>query len=263
MLRNIFGLHSESDSSDDDNMDSRGLETDLMAGHSNQLEVSYKPQDESLPVIRLQQQPQKGIAHQLWPAAAFLCDFLETHKADYLGRTTSASSSPELSTLSDVLELGAGVGLCGIFCAKLGCPRVVITDLAEALDTITANISLNASTTNAEAAELRWGEALQTEQIIATFDAAHPPLVIAADCVYWECLYMPLLQTLRQLVDFGCVVVMAHVRRWKKDGKFFQMCKKYMCVEVLLEVVDTERDDSCDRTLRRIRRIYKMMKRSS
>lgn len=62
-------------------------------------------------------------------------------------------------------------------------------------------------------------------------------LVLAADVVYYDYLYEPLLKTLRWLFEGKgrgeMVFVMGHVRRWKKDSIFFRKAKKWFDVEVL------------------------------
>jgi hypothetical protein len=65
-------------------------------------------------------------------------------------------------------------------------------------------------------------------------------LIIAADCVYWECLYDAFFQTLRHFTSQGkhVKVIYSHVKRWKKENKFFNMCKKHLHVEVLYEKVE-------------------------
>jgi predicted nicotinamide N-methyase len=260
MLRNIFGVHSESDSDVSDHEELEGSsgggshgadgEEELRAGGvcgATGAQVVHKFLDQAKAPIVLKQSPERGIAHQLWPAASFLCNYIEEN-AEQLNISTTAC-----------LELGAGIGLCGIFMAKLGSPRVVITDLAEALGTIGENITLNGVEHTAVAQELCWGNQTHARQAMEALDGSIP-LVIAADCVYWECLYAPLLDTLRVLVvDYGCTVIMSHVRRWKKDGKFFSSCRKYMNVDTVVEIVDKETD--VDRVVRRVRRIYKMTRK--
>ena len=131
-----------------------------------------------------------GIAHQLWPAAVFLCDYIGDHPDYFLSLlqqppdipfinnhsklsitknqdrpiintnpidTTTTTNSHEstitknydLSTMSThesspplhVLELGSGLGLCGLFVAsylKHTYPtmkaKVVLTDLSNAIE---------------------------------------------------------------------------------------------------------------------------------
>ena len=51
--------------------------------------------------------------------------------------------------------------------------------------------------------------------------------MLAADCVYWPHLHAPLAATLRRLcVGAGAVALVAHVRRWKHDARFFELCRR-------------------------------------
>lgn len=67
----------------------------------------------------------------LWPAAAFMCRYLQDNWDDLRARR--------------VLELGAGVGLAGILASKLpGTEQVVLTDYDHgSLELLTENIQLN------------------------------------------------------------------------------------------------------------------------
>lgn len=65
-------------------------------------------------------------------------------------------------------------------------------------------------TGNISAMELCWGNAVQAEQVMGAFPDGRPPLVIAADCVYWECLFDPLFQTLKYLVSRGEIELLVH-----------------------------------------------------
>ena len=83
------------------------------------------------------------------------------------------------------------------------------------------------------------------------------PLVIAADCVYWECLYEPLFITMRALITRGCRIIISHVRRWKKDGKFFAMCRKAgFSVTTLVEDVVMVPAEHTGVPTRQVTRIY-------
>ena len=85
--------------------------------------------------IKLAQRRVLGIAHQLWPAAVSLCKLIaDTPSVVFRDR------APENYV---VLELGAGVGLVGLFMSALGCRQVFVTDLPEAQELLNANIRLN------------------------------------------------------------------------------------------------------------------------
>ena len=85
--------------------------------------------------VYYQQQRKKGIAHQLWPAAIILSKYIEENIQNVFG-----SSGPESV---NILELGAGIGLCGLVCSALNFKKVILTDLPVALDLLNVNINLN------------------------------------------------------------------------------------------------------------------------
>jgi hypothetical protein len=184
-----------------------------------------------------------GIAHQLWPAANFLCDYMEESMFKHVDvQSLSSESTGNLN----ILELGAGVGLCGIFIAALLQKKfpnlyshIILTDLSEAIEGLDYNINLNKSSFESgkifiESSVLCWGDDEVANLILIKFSS--PPLVIASDCIYYECLFEPFLKTLLVLINSGCKVIISHVKRWKKDSKFFAMCKKHnLVVEIVFE----------------------------
>lgn len=225
MMSSLFG--SEDDSSSDEE---GGTVPALIDENGSILFTSQT----SGTAIQLLEHKALGIAHQLWPAAKFMCNYLDEH---------SHLLSEHVGGSINILELGAGVGLCGLFAAAALRHHsdikvtVVLTDLPEALGGLNENISLNGLNASVSSAELSWGVDGQMERVFAMFDA--PPLVIAADCVYYQCLFRPLFLTIKGLTDRGCVVIIAHVKRWKKDAKFFGMCRKHgMTVQLLHEIIE-------------------------
>jgi 2-polyprenyl-3-methyl-5-hydroxy-6-metoxy-1,4-benzoquinol methylase len=146
-----------------------------------------------------------------------------------------------------VLELGAGTGMVGIASAFLGA-HVTITDLPHVLPNLLFNATANEESLRATGLggcvcvkALRWGEEKDARDVgHRNFD-----LVLASDVVYHENLFDPLLLTLKWLLlgindDGGQVagegnpiVLMAHLRRWKKDAHFFKKAKKLFDVRVV------------------------------
>lgn len=302
MLKSLFASSDSDSDSDSDKSVHQDIE------NSNILENNSTNNDEYLDytssngqiTIKLKQQKQLGIAHQLWPAASFLCRYLETNLN---------SLYPTQSSFN-VLELGAGLGLCGIFISKLPMiNKVIITDLDCVQDLLRENIQLNCSpeidaisssissmnsnsavdskdidtsintsssssptssnTSNINSDKvcsevLCWGISADVDRSLRLFPTLLPTsqlplLVIASDCVYWEHLFQPLYDTLLYLINhYKCHIIISHVRRWKRDAKFFQMCSKTMLVEKLHEELDyiTEEFDGSKR--RRLQRIYRI-----
>ena len=95
--------------------------------------------------------------------------------------------------------------------------------------------------------------------VVSLHSKKHPPnpLILTTDCVYFEHLFEPLFHTLTEFTRLGCIVLMCHVRRWKRDNKFFAMCKKTMNIEVLKENIEYLPHEHTGILHRNITRIYK------
>jgi len=114
----------------------------------------------------------------LWPAAIILCNFL---------------ASPEgIKLLSGkrVLELGAGVGLCGLLASRY-CEEVVMTDGDEmVVKMLESNVKLNQRNSdrvsNIKVTKLFWG-AEGLEDLIKCIDIENGyDIIIGSDLVYQE-----------------------------------------------------------------------------
>uniref|UniRef100_A0A7S2WGL8 Calmodulin-lysine N-methyltransferase n=1 Tax=Rhizochromulina marina TaxID=1034831 RepID=A0A7S2WGL8_9STRA len=193
--------------------------------------------------VKLVQQQAKGIGFQLWPAATFLCRYLE--------ESITGSEHGQLFGLDKpleqlhCLELGAGIGLAGLFAAGLGCRTATLTDLPEVLPILEKNLDANPSLADRVfVAPLSWG----TDDWRLAHQGRVPDLILAADCVYWPELFAPLEDTLFHLCSqFGATVLLAHTKRWKRDEKFFSLCRKRLSVQKIHEVV--ERSGDCGEPL--------------
>jgi protein N-lysine methyltransferase METTL21C len=245
------------------NGDGDGLATERLFKTSVELDLTFEEPRE-IEIVLIERR-HLGIAHQLWPAAEFLCNFFK--QKENLKMVLPNIDDPSSIKPVPVLELGAGIGLCGMYVAELVnryCSivqsqqkaKVVLTDLPEALEGLMLNITRNSLQESVVAQMLRWGVAEDLDEVMSQFDGAIP-LVLAADCVYWECLYTPLFQTLQGLLARGCMVIISHVRRWKKDGKFFAMCRKAgFSVTVLVEEVKSVPAEHTGLPTRQVTRVY-------
>ncbi len=191
--------------------------------------------------VKLLENPRAGIAHQLWPAAEFFCDFWERQHEGLLLQLCGGEAY-------DILELGAGIGLCGMFVASITSTphkiqRLILTDLEEAIDGLSSNTALNSEhfCCPVEVAVLRWGHDDDLETVMQRLSGedgggvAAPKIVLATDCVYWESLFAPFCSTIKALAHRGSYIILTHVKRWKKDAKFFRLCKKAQLELRLLE----------------------------
>lgn len=220
--------------------------------------------------IQVQECKQRGIAHQLWPAATFLSEYIVSKPHLLVDDTFISSISGQQSTEDIVfLELGAGLGVTGIFLAKYfgnsnlssiyHAKHTVVTDLEEAYSGLQDNIRLNIQTDDdsceaeqpqISASVVSWGneeELVQTLdqicQYLTPLDGNSPRrtlVVLAADVIYWECLFDPLLNCIAQLLELTSAkhngrfatyfaqtrILIAHYKRWKKDQIFLNRCQK-------------------------------------
>ncbi len=275
VLKNLFKTDSESDnesSSEEEGIEEEESRRVLISESSTFLPPSSSTFTSSMSGITISicEEKHKGIAFQLWPAARLLCNYIDEHRDDqYISCHISSSSN------GVIIELGAGIGLCGLYLSACGASHVVITDLKEALGIMEKNINLNlgcnsiGGNTNriVEAKELKWGCKQDIENIFATLscNVDVPPLIIASDCVYWECLFTPFFDTLCILVEeYNCTVLISHVKRWKKDEKFFAMCRRKMNIDILKEDVCYVKEENSlsGKERRQVSRIYKISKKS-
>ena len=82
-----------------------------------------------------------------------------------------------------VLELGAGVGLCGMAAAAAGAQSVVMTDgNLLALDLLKRNCEASTAAAEIRATQLHWGKGAALDQFVSEHKGFD--LVLAADVVY-------------------------------------------------------------------------------
>eukprot|EP00968_Pinguiococcus_pyrenoidosus_P015764 scaffold1467_cov264-Pinguiococcus_pyrenoidosus.AAC.26 len=130
---------------------------------------------ELTPPLQILQRQQQGIGFHLWPAAVFLCRCLEQAAGAAAAEDEQwGQLLPSPIEEASVLELGAGVGLVGLFCAALGAPRVVLSDLPEVLPALEENIALNADALGVQADRGEGGSRVQAMPLAwGTADVEH------------------------------------------------------------------------------------------
>lgn len=128
----------------------------------------------------------------------------------------------------NVVELGAGTGICGFVAASLGA-RVAVTDLQEGLPLLKENIALNRECFKhaPEAIALNWDEAyacsVHSSQLPAVAQLQAAGLwpvdwILLSECTYNREFAEPLKAAIRALSGGGppghrCEVLMAHAHR--------------------------------------------------
>ena len=130
-----------------------------------------------------------------WEGAKVLSQFISTN-------------SPQLRAAGpSVIELGAGLGLAGLSCAKMGWPRVRLTDRRPSFfgapsnvlfKLMSLNADLNGLSESVEISKLEWGEHKQIEQLLADNEGGYD-LILGADLLYNVESFPVLLQTIGSL----------------------------------------------------------------
>lgn len=145
----------------------------------------------------------------IWRAAEHLAKYL------YL--------NPELVTGKCVCELGAGLGVVSILLEKLNCAsRIVCTDGDD--DTIVAlrdNLS-RAECRAVEVEKLYWGEWSEFKLKYALFD-----IIVAADVIYEEGQVIPMLSTVKEIMQATGMFILAFARRNVKMDDVLEVAKTF------------------------------------
>ena len=168
ILSSLFG---KCDSDNDSDTSGSAIDHESVSDNGDEAIISHQSEGDDIeretffdfPLsgikVLLKEKKSLGIAHQVWPAATLLCQYLEKN-IDIIIPSAAVSAI-------NVLELGAGVGLCSIFLSllvsKIGLmTHIILTDLPEAIEGLKNNIFLNFKTNpenlKLEADVLCWGK---------------------------------------------------------------------------------------------------------
>ena len=149
-------------------------------------------------------------ARWVWDSCPLVCEYLcDEENVDALVRGRR------------VVELGAGTGMPGLVCSKLGAASVTLTDLPSELALLEENVKLNARPGDSPVCvrACAWGE---LDDETRTYDT-----VVVSDVLYHQPVRVleALANTLRALVDpdNGIVVFAYHFREnLMHDSQFFE-----------------------------------------
>ena len=164
----------------------------------------------------------------VWDAAVFLCQYLDGNPAIVRGK--------------HLLELGSGLGLCGIAASLVGATSVCFTDLDYVLNTTRSNVALNdLDPATHHVVELDWSKPEK-----ASFDYDMIQTIIASDVIWLDKLIDPFLNTLIFL-SAKCVnferIILSNQRRSDivRDSFLFKAQKNFhldmSCVDGTLEII--------------------------
>jgi predicted nicotinamide N-methyase len=159
----------------------------------------------------------------LWRASELLCDYM-----------IRQSQSSNTFQQKHVLELGAGLGLCGILAHHLQAANVVLTDGdTDALKFMRANVAANCSNTSSvdetenakkgshstnrtiQCRQLVWGENDRVDDLKHQYTGDNQGfhLVLGSDIIYVEEILDPLFQSVDRLLADGGAFWLAYARR--------------------------------------------------
>ncbi|KAI1278077.1 Methyltransferase-like protein 23 [Halotydeus destructor] len=125
---------------------------------------------------------------QIWPSAAVLAQYIWRERSNFKDKV--------------ILELGSGTALCGLVAAKVGSPKVILTDLfmhSKSMDVCRKNITQNGlNSSRVQLQKLCWGD---LDDLI---DLPELDYIIASDCFYDEKDYENILVTISFLLRHKC-----------------------------------------------------------
>ena len=111
-----------------------------------------------------------GLGWKTWNAAIVLVEFLGLHPESFADR--------------DIIELGCGTGLSGIFCAVFGAKSVLMTDYNDTvLETVATNVERNRISHIVSTKRLDWLELIEQHHSNPSFTPSYDTIV-GSDIVY-------------------------------------------------------------------------------
>lgn len=127
------------------------------------------------------ERPGESTGSIVWQGAIELVNFLHTE----LGKQVFSAENK-----GSVLELGSGCGICGVWAACEG-SDVVVSDVAEGIDLLWANVAANAqqvvkSGGSCSARPLDFADGPSVEKLVKSLSNDAPLTVVAADVVYGD-----------------------------------------------------------------------------
>mmetsp|Transcript_42631 Transcript_42631/g.92898 ORF Transcript_42631/g.92898 Transcript_42631/m.92898 type:complete len:278 (+) Transcript_42631:48-881(+) len=176
-------------------------------GHVEQKKITVGKFDLAMEVW-----PAYRIGSSIWPSGVLLAQAL----------ATGLRGLPTVQG-KEVVELGAGPGVPGLVCGKLGARNVFITDREELVPLVARNIELNGLVGTCHAEELDWEHVRSSKlRVSSRGDLGAVDIVIAADVIYFE-EQDPFMDALEQIMAPGKTwLVLAYRERTPADRMYVE-----------------------------------------
>jgi predicted nicotinamide N-methyase len=144
--------------------------------------------------IQYKEKPGLALGSIAWPGSLILCNYLYENPIEVSGKSC--------------LELGCGVGICSILCAKLG-GIVTCTDKLDSIQIAKENAELNS--VNIICESYLW----------ANNSLGHYNVIFASDVIYYDHQHGLLLLALEANSRIGTVFILAYTKRSDLETPFF------------------------------------------
>lgn len=158
--------------------------------------VSYMPLSK---LMKLREKETEISGQKLWCGSLVVIEYLFDH----------------ISYIKDhnILELGAGTGVVGMLCQKLGANRVIVSDYdMKSIEHMTNDIQKN-NVQEIEILNLNWFD-FHINQINTEFLSSAPLRIVAGDVLYKHQLLHPFFQVIKQLLLIpNSSMLLCHVPR--------------------------------------------------
>ncbi|CAO3674532.1 unnamed protein product [Rhizopus stolonifer] len=186
---------------------SRPIQT--MVGKQRHMEAQSGDQAERIvnvnknQVVRICEDAVQSIARHVWDCGLGMCQFMKENQKQL--------------KFKNLLELGSGTGLVGIYAAELLQPdKVYLTDLADALEIMQQNVDLMKTKEIMRVRELSWGNQRQDEY-------EDVDLILLTDVLYNQSSHDLLLDTLDWLLDNqDAKALLSYKERNPDEREFFE-----------------------------------------
>ena len=146
----------------------------------------------------------------MWPSSRLL--------AHAIALQTNGLADYQLPSIENcnVLEVGAGCGLGGLVAAKCGAAKVCLTEKIDLIDLLEQEVEVNKLQATVSVRELDW-----LHESIEQFDF-QADVVIAADVIYDQTLFQPLLSVLTKVLKPFKALIVAYKERSPQDRAFLE-----------------------------------------